>query len=906
MSGVRRLFRLNTVLCLFLAGGSCAIAESRLSLAEVMAKIGADREAITNADISSEWTEEWGGSLRSWESQRWLSDDLGRRRLEFRAGSFGPDGERLPADDGAECISLFNGELAYEERFYPSRDRDGGNDASKQLGYRSGVVSDAASPAKALIVARRNPVEYLRLSVLGHLHDLESAGVDAKISTEGELLLIRSDVLRADGMTPTYSEIKIDRSRDWNPVRFARFTESGSPVSEVTVELAEDRGNWYCSSGTHIAHDDRPETPPIFVWKWEVTKASLNDPAFDSSVFELLIPPDTAVADTRYQVAYRIGDEGKLEADLQELAMQARAELGNERKPSIGSAASGAGRSYFLVANVLIFAVVVLVYVVRRFRRIRCITSFLVLLGSLNTCVGVCASGIPLPDNPYRLDERKRCGPDCVVFVAKYLGEQLELGDVLSACEPGSNGTSLHSLNLALEQFGFYTIPFKGLSESDLFDLQSPAIVHLTGEAGQGHFMVILGGDRDQGTLRGFSPPRTYGSFSASELGNQITGLGIAVSNTPSTDLVEQFDPPAYAERLLGSGWITLSLGILALSLVFKAGNDSRKSSAAALNVMLAGACFSPLAGCGWQQDPEGSREIDFGRVPQGEFVEHVFSVRNDTSESFDIVDIKRGCSCQSVTVTPGRTIAAGDAAQISVRFGTDGHEGPLKQRVRLLTNSKAQDYGEIGLSVQCFVDVGVRAIPSQILLANPQRREDRQRKIQLKITKDGIDPDSIISSLSGNPHLSLKRMNESGGLITYLLTLSDRVPVGQIVGQVKFEFVDSDTNDIVIPVIGRRSMGLRVVPPEISVDPRRHFPVTRRILVSSADDSLFRILAVETPRGIELTEAPESIPSDSHTLSLSLNFDKIQTARTSVIIKTDSQSLGDVALHLSAVRKSG
>ena len=51
-------------------------------------------------------------------------------------------------------------------------------------------------------------------------------------------------------------------------------------------------------------------------WSFETTKPRLNDPLFDPHVFDVRLNPDSAVSDTRYGIAYRVGKEGASAGDL--------------------------------------------------------------------------------------------------------------------------------------------------------------------------------------------------------------------------------------------------------------------------------------------------------------------------------------------------------------------------------------------------------------------------------------------------------------------------------------------------------------------------------------------------------------------------------------------------------------
>ncbi len=78
---------------------------------------------------------------------------------------------------------------------------------------------------------------------------------------------------------------------------------------------------------------------------------------------------------------------------------------------------------------------------------------------------------------------------------------------------------------------------------------------------------------------------------------------------------------------------------------------------------------------------------FDFGTVPEGEVVTHVFTFTNTGSEPLIISDAKGSCGC-TVPAKPSGPIAPGETASVTVQFNTKNKKGKRNQKVTLTANT--------------------------------------------------------------------------------------------------------------------------------------------------------------------------------------------------------------------------
>ncbi|MCP4521936.1 MAG: DUF1573 domain-containing protein [Cytophagales bacterium] len=79
--------------------------------------------------------------------------------------------------------------------------------------------------------------------------------------------------------------------------------------------------------------------------------------------------------------------------------------------------------------------------------------------------------------------------------------------------------------------------------------------------------------------------------------------------------------------------------------------------------------------------------EYDFGKIMQGDTVEHIFTFKNTGNAPLTIYDAKAGCGCTIPQYEKGRLIAPGESGEIKVIFNSKGKRGTQTKNVDISTN---------------------------------------------------------------------------------------------------------------------------------------------------------------------------------------------------------------------------
>jgi hypothetical protein len=78
--------------------------------------------------------------------------------------------------------------------------------------------------------------------------------------------------------------------------------------------------------------------------------------------------------------------------------------------------------------------------------------------------------------------------------------------------------------------------------------------------------------------------------------------------------------------------------------------------------------------------------EFDFGKIPQGKPVTHVFEVVNKGKDSLKIANVQASCGCTTPEWERDKAVAPGGSTKITVGFNA-GAEGPFNKPVTITYN---------------------------------------------------------------------------------------------------------------------------------------------------------------------------------------------------------------------------
>jgi hypothetical protein len=82
------------------------------------------------------------------------------------------------------------------------------------------------------------------------------------------------------------------------------------------------------------------------------------------------------------------------------------------------------------------------------------------------------------------------------------------------------------------------------------------------------------------------------------------------------------------------------------------------------------------------------SMNFDFGKVKDGEIVEHTFKFKNTGDQTLILINVTGSCGCTVPQEWPQYPIEPGGTGEIKVQFDSTGRVGKVRKNVRVEANT--------------------------------------------------------------------------------------------------------------------------------------------------------------------------------------------------------------------------
>ncbi len=311
------------------AAGAGRAAGDPVDLRRVVAKLDERANSWRNVHSASRWEFLTGGKPERWQGLEIHSDNLRRIRVVERQGSYGPGGKETPSDY-AEVYHLYDGEMTADAQSSPNRDRLG-NELGKVKGgpgYHTVTINDGLYPLPNGPWAIINPMAFMNevpAALASCLADGREVAIEADPGKEALYRLTYKKARADDPFDLTYVAT-IDTRNDWAVLGYQAKDKDGRVLIESGCDYRPDENGLRLPQAgfwRNRSPKQSPTAPPLSERRFRVTEIKVNDPNFSEDVFKLMLKPDTAVSDIRYNIQYRVGDEKLIDADLKALAKSA-------------------------------------------------------------------------------------------------------------------------------------------------------------------------------------------------------------------------------------------------------------------------------------------------------------------------------------------------------------------------------------------------------------------------------------------------------------------------------------------------------------------------------------------------------------------------------------------------------
>ncbi len=213
------------------------------------------------------------------------------------------------------------------------------------------------------------------------------------------------------------------------------------------------------------------------------------------------------------------------------------------------------------------------------------------------------------------------------------------------------------------------------------------------------------------------------------------------------------------------------------------------------------------LAGCGPAPEPVAPPRLvvaapafDFGQVPQGVPIEHVFDLSNEGGAPLTIIDLRTACDC-AATLDGPHDLPAGARAALHLRCATDTTPGPQRRTVTLYSNDP--EHRALVLVVTGTVALEAAADPPRVYLGAVPAGGEAVRVVALRAGNDGV---RFVGADGGAPQLRARVQDVEDGRALVLDTAAD-APPGPFQTVVRVHTTSARRPVIEVPIAGTIAM---------------------------------------------------------------------------------------------------
>ena len=195
----------------------------------------------------------------------------------------------------------------------------------------------------------------------------------------------------------------------------------------------------------------------------------------------------------------------------------------------------------------------------------------------------------------------------------------------------------------------------------------------------------------------------------------------------------------------------------------------------------------------------------DFGYLPQGGTVSHIFQVKNIGEDTLLIIRVRPGCGCTTVPLFKDR-LAPKETADLEVVFDSDKiRPGKTSKSIQIISNDPTKPLEELHFTANVRdTNSLVKFTPEQIYFDTVrQEKETKQTLMVENICQENLSV-KLVEEPKGFVDLNVPRRSlKPGEKMEITLGLKKNVPVGGYRTSVTLDFENSKVVRVTIPVSG-------------------------------------------------------------------------------------------------------
>ena len=126
----------------------------------------------------------------------------------------------------------------------------------------------------------------------------------------------------------------------------------------------------------------------------------------------------------------------------------------------------------------------------------------------------------------------------------------------------------------------------------------------------------------------------------------------------------------------------------------------------------------------------------EFGRIPEGSVVSHVYWIKNIGTDTLKITEVKTTCGCTKAPLNK-KVIASNDSTEVELIFSAGRYEGEVVKSASITSNDTALGKVKIYFSGKLVLNFNrtfpITISPSRIDFSSQEEGTDTKRKLRIK-----------------------------------------------------------------------------------------------------------------------------------------------------------------------------
>jgi len=195
----------------------------------------------------------------------------------------------------------------------------------------------------------------------------------------------------------------------------------------------------------------------------------------------------------------------------------------------------------------------------------------------------------------------------------------------------------------------------------------------------------------------------------------------------------------------------------------------------------------------------------DFGYVPKGGSVSHIFQVKNIGEDTLIIVRVRPGCGCTSVPLFKDR-LAPNETADLEVIFDSQKlRAGKTSKSIQITSNDPTKPFEELHFTASVGdTNSLVKLTPEEVSFDTVHQGKEAKRKLIV----ENISKEKLSMELIEKPwdfvDFTIERRNLKPGEKTEItLELKKNAPLGSFRTSLTLNFENSKMVRVTVPIYG-------------------------------------------------------------------------------------------------------